>query len=148
MFLFSSCSCLCQIHCKQILSREWRCSWSSADTSEWSTSLLPTKLWLILEVWWCLSWFIEYFSRVNLELFTASDVMTTKPLVVHFRESVSHIAHLLLDTTHGGFPVVRENDEGKPIFYGFINRWVGKGILSMGHLTQILLGLLSRYSVM
>ena len=26
-----SCSCLCPIHWCQVLSREWRCSWSSAD---------------------------------------------------------------------------------------------------------------------
>ena len=28
---FSSCSYLCPIHWNQVLSREWRCSWSSAD---------------------------------------------------------------------------------------------------------------------
>ena len=63
MFLVSSCSCLCPIHWSQVLSGEWRCSWSSADrrwtTSELSTSLLPAKVWHILEVWryvsWCLS---------------------------------------------------------------------------------------------
>ena len=31
MFPFSSCNCLCSIHSSQVLSREWRCSWSSAD---------------------------------------------------------------------------------------------------------------------
>ena len=31
MFLISSCSCLCPIYWCQALSREWRCSWSSAD---------------------------------------------------------------------------------------------------------------------
>ena len=31
MFLVSSCSCLCAIHWDQVLSQEWRCSWSSAD---------------------------------------------------------------------------------------------------------------------
>ena len=31
MFLVPSCSCLCPIHWTQVLSREWRCSWSSAD---------------------------------------------------------------------------------------------------------------------
>ena len=29
MFLISFCSCLCPIHWSQVLSREWRCSWSS-----------------------------------------------------------------------------------------------------------------------
>ena len=31
MILISSCICLCSIHRSQVLSREWRCSWSSAD---------------------------------------------------------------------------------------------------------------------
>ena len=31
MLLVSSCSCLCPIHWSQVLSWEWRCSWSSAD---------------------------------------------------------------------------------------------------------------------
>ena len=31
MFLVSSCSCLGWIHQSQVLSREWTCSWSSAD---------------------------------------------------------------------------------------------------------------------
>ena len=31
MFLVSSCSCICPVHWSQVLSREWRCSWSSAD---------------------------------------------------------------------------------------------------------------------
>ena len=31
MFLTSSCRYLCPIHWSQVLSREWRCSWSSAD---------------------------------------------------------------------------------------------------------------------
>ena len=31
MYLASSCSSLCPIHWSQVLSREWRCSWSSVD---------------------------------------------------------------------------------------------------------------------
>ena len=31
MILVLSCSCLCLIHWSQVLSWEWRCSWSSAD---------------------------------------------------------------------------------------------------------------------
>ena len=31
MFLVWSCSCLCSIHCSQVLSWEWRCSWISTD---------------------------------------------------------------------------------------------------------------------
>ena len=47
-------------HWSQVLSWEWRCSWSSANrrcsttTSEWSTILLPTKARLISETWWYL----------------------------------------------------------------------------------------------
>ena len=31
MFLILSCSCLCPIHWSQVLSWDWRCSWSNAD---------------------------------------------------------------------------------------------------------------------
>ena len=31
MFIVLCCSCLCPIHWSQVLSREWRCSWSSGD---------------------------------------------------------------------------------------------------------------------
>ena len=31
MFLVSSCNCLCTIYWNQVLSQEWRCSWSSAN---------------------------------------------------------------------------------------------------------------------
>ena len=56
MPLFSSCNYLCAIHWTDVLSWEWRCSWSSADkrcstTYEWSTMLLPSKMSLILDVW-------------------------------------------------------------------------------------------------
>ena len=34
MSLVSSCSCLCPIHCNQVLSREWRCSWSSWSSAD------------------------------------------------------------------------------------------------------------------
>ena len=44
--------CLCSVHWGQILSPEWRCSWSSANrdaptTSELATVLLPTKVRLL-----------------------------------------------------------------------------------------------------
>ena len=35
MFLVSSCSCFCAIHWSQVLSWEWRCSWSSACRSNY-----------------------------------------------------------------------------------------------------------------
>ena len=55
-FLVSSCSCLCAIYWSQVLSQEWRCSWSALTgdaptTSERSTILLLTKVPLILEIW-------------------------------------------------------------------------------------------------
>ena len=31
MYLVSSCNCLCAVYWSHVLSREWRCSWSSAD---------------------------------------------------------------------------------------------------------------------
>ena len=54
-FLVSSCNCLFPIHRSQVLSREWRCIWSSADRRcsnyIWViNNLLPTKVWLIVEV--------------------------------------------------------------------------------------------------
>ena len=49
MFLVSSSSCLCPTHWSQVLSREWS---SAPTTYERSTVLLPTKSYLILEVWW------------------------------------------------------------------------------------------------
>ena len=64
MFLISSCSCVCSIHWSKVLSREWRCRWSSTDRRcsnyIWViTILLTTKVLLILEVWW-------YHLKVNL----------------------------------------------------------------------------------
>ena len=57
MFLICFCSCLCPIHWSQVLSGE---DVVAATTSEWSTVLLPTKVWLILEVWQYASiWFID-----------------------------------------------------------------------------------------
>ena len=41
MFLVSSCSCICPIHWSQMLSWEWRCSWSSADRR------CPNYIWVI-----------------------------------------------------------------------------------------------------
>ncbi|XP_063710282.1 chloride channel protein C-like isoform X2 [Symsagittifera roscoffensis] len=43
---------------------------------------------------------------VNLELFTASDVMSAPVYVVRVFESVGYLSRLLMTTGHGGFPVV------------------------------------------
>ena len=56
MFLVSSCSCLCAIYWNQVLSREWKRNWSSAD--RWRSNYIwvidnfvVTKVRLILEIW-------------------------------------------------------------------------------------------------
>ncbi|XP_066289417.1 chloride channel protein D-like isoform X1 [Branchiostoma lanceolatum] len=60
---------------------------------------------------------------VNLELHMARDVMAAPPSVISTRESVANLAHLLLDTPHGGFPVVHSSREGQEkTFYGMITR--------------------------
>ena len=57
MFPISSWSCLCSIHWSQVLSREWRCSWSSADRRcsnyVWviNNFIALTMVYLKLEVW-------------------------------------------------------------------------------------------------
>ena len=48
MFLVWSFSRLCAIYWNQVLSRAWRCSWSSAD--RWCS-----KTWFIQHVWWLIS---------------------------------------------------------------------------------------------
>eukprot|EP00058_Branchiostoma_floridae_P014365 XP_002599853.1 hypothetical protein BRAFLDRAFT_95543 [Branchiostoma floridae] len=63
------------------------------------------------------------FARVNLELHMARDVMAAPPCIISTRESVANLAHLLLDTPHGGFPVVHSSREGQEkTFYGMITR--------------------------
>ena len=47
--------------------------------------------------------------------------MAPYPITVTITESVQRLAALLLDTTHGGFPVIKQNNE--LVFYGFINRY-------------------------
>ena len=67
--------CLCPIHWSQALSRQWRYSWGSAETapttSELSTNLLPTKVWLILDVWWYMSFFAMMQSKRRAYAYTA-----------------------------------------------------------------------------
>ena len=50
MFLVSSCSCLHPIDLSHVLSREWRCSWSSADRR------CSNYIWLINKYILLLSW--------------------------------------------------------------------------------------------
>ncbi|XP_070575370.1 chloride channel protein C-like [Ptychodera flava] len=61
-------------------------------------------------------------KAVNLELHYTRSAMVSPVIVVHTRESVSQLAHLLRDTVHGGFPVVRSNESGDKLFLGLITR--------------------------
>ena len=61
MVTVSSCTSHCPIHCSQLLSREWRCCWSSADRQNIChdcSQKLKHSLWygsLGITVYWCLS---------------------------------------------------------------------------------------------
>ncbi|XP_078602296.1 chloride channel protein B-like isoform X3 [Branchiostoma floridae x Branchiostoma japonicum] len=60
---------------------------------------------------------------LNLELHCAEDAMSSPARMVHLVEPVSNIAQLLLDTPHGGYPVVHAERPGEePTFYGMITR--------------------------
>ena len=71
MILVSSCCCLCSIHWGQLLSREWRCSWSSTDRRcsnyIWMIiNFISINVHLILEVWLYLS---QCHSKIQLIIF-------------------------------------------------------------------------------
>ena len=69
-----------------------------------------------------LLWY-HIFSRQNLELYKARDVMHCPVITITPRESVAHLSHLLLETSHGGFPVVRWNEEARlEVVYGLLTR--------------------------
>ena len=58
-------------------------------------------------------------------MYKARDVMHSPVVTVTPRESVAHLAHLLLDTTHGGFPVVKQLDDvTHEVAYGLLTRCV------------------------
>jgi chloride channel 7 len=61
-------------------------------------------------------------KKVSLELHCAADIMSHPPVVVHVRESIVYLADILLNTNHGGFPVVRKSTNGEEVFFGYINR--------------------------
>ena len=62
--------------------------------------------------------------RVNLELFSASDIMTHSPIVVPLVDTVANLSRFLIDNNHCGFPVVTITSEDlpKPVFFGMITR--------------------------
>ena len=70
MWLVSSCCGFCQIHWSQVLSWEWRCSWSSADRR------CSNYIWVINS-------FIAYRGATYIRGFT----VTTLPLTVKSRTS-------------------------------------------------------------
>lgn len=61
---------------------------------------------------------------MNLELYSAKDIMARPPTVVRSRENVARLSELLLSTFHGGYPVVKNSSQDKKdeVFFGFINR--------------------------
>ena len=90
LFLVPSCSCLCASYWSQVLSRECRCSWSSADRRcsnyIWViNNLMATKVRLILETWRYVSFpkcpyiFATIYSLSN--VMTMADIKEThKPI--------------------------------------------------------------------
>ncbi|KAM4689206.1 chloride channel protein C-like [Discoglossus pictus] len=75
-------------------------------------------------------------KKVNLELFTAKDVM--KPCaVIHLQENVYSLAELLNSTSHNGFPVVYSPGPGQEeVFLGTITRLELYMLLSNSQLFQ------------
>lgn len=66
--------------------------------------------------------FVQY--RVNLELFKAKDIMSRPVYVLHATESVAALAKVLTETDHGGFPIVKYNEETRlELAYGLITRY-------------------------
>jgi len=61
-------------------------------------------------------------KAINLELFRAGDAMSSPAIVIHKIESVERLTHLVLDTPHGGYPVVTKTDKEDEVFSGLISR--------------------------
>ncbi|ELU08671.1 hypothetical protein CAPTEDRAFT_215079 [Capitella teleta] len=74
----------------------------------------------------------EQHKLLNLELFKARDVMHCPVITITSRESAAHLSHLLLETTHGGFPVVKWHDD--------VKQEVAYGLLTRTEIAAILLG--------
>jgi len=72
----------------------------------------------------CLRWPYRCVTRLNLELFKARDVMHRPVITITPRESLSHLARLLLETSHGGFPVVKYYEKTRhEVAYGLLTRY-------------------------
>jgi len=61
---------------------------------------------------------------LNLELYTAGNVMSSNVVTFDDRENVKNIAEVLLNTTHSGFPVLGKSNKGHQVFVGTITRCV------------------------
>ena len=64
-------------------------------------------------------------DRLKLELYNAGNVMAAPVLTLGKLEKVSCVARALLDTEHGGFPVVEDSGDeggGTATFVGLITR--------------------------
>ncbi|KAK3604540.1 hypothetical protein CHS0354_000361 [Potamilus streckersoni] len=59
---------------------------------------------------------------VNLENYSARDVMASPVITIQTKELVQVLSNLLLNTTHGGFPVVMKGNGDEEYFYGLITR--------------------------
>ena len=67
---------------------------------------------------------IKLYCRVNLDLYKARDVMKSPVLTIHSIETVAHLARMLKDTDHGGFPVVKYDEETRSeLCSGMITRY-------------------------
>ena len=62
-----------------------------------------------------------FYLRLNLELYQVKQVMTSPVETIKSREKVSRLCKLLLETTFGGFPVVKETQRGE-VYDGVITR--------------------------
>ena len=60
---------------------------------------------------------------MQLELYCVKDVMSSPVETIHQVESVQHLSRLLLETSHGGFPVVKKSSSGHVVFIGLITRY-------------------------
>ncbi|XP_021349957.1 chloride channel protein C-like isoform X2 [Mizuhopecten yessoensis] len=62
-------------------------------------------------------------NRLNLELYLARHVMSSPVISIRTKSSVLDLAKLLLETSHGGFPVVKVIERsGDEVFQGMITR--------------------------
>ncbi|XP_052816934.1 chloride channel protein C-like isoform X2 [Mya arenaria] len=61
-------------------------------------------------------------KQLQLELYTAGDIMSHPVISVRCHELITTLSHLLLETSHGGFPIIKKGRDGEEHFYGLITR--------------------------